>query len=172
VDNPAQLSPLDRRVSDMSGNLSSLPLLGLAEELSGGGAPVGDPVTQERVRVLLDRVVDAIVDLSLGRVTLTRPVPPRPPDADLPVEGGDHLDPAACSALAARCHRAAALVGAQPDQPLAAAVAACLSALADGLQRLTQDVNDPRVPLPEARQQLRRSLSRAGALLDSATPLQ
>lgn len=156
----------------MSGNPMSLPLLGLAEELSASEVPVGDPTTEALVRGLLDRVTDAIVDVTLGRATLTGPTPPAVHVAAPPTAGADHLDPASCSALAVRCHRAAALLHEQPEVPLAASVAECLTTVADGLQRWTQDVRDARVPRPEARQHLRRTLRRAAAVLDAGAPLQ
>ncbi|MCK0111382.1 hypothetical protein MWU75_04435 [Ornithinimicrobium sp. F0845] len=154
----------------MSGNPSSLPLLGLAEELSACEVPVGDPVTEDALRAILDRVVDAVVDVSLGRSTLSRPHPPGAGVAPGSTAPTAQLDPVACSALAARCHRAAALLTEVEDQRLAGVVASCLTTIADGLQRLTQDASDARVHPPAAQQRLRRSLVRAGALLDAAAP--
>lgn len=154
----------------MSGTPSSLPLLGLAEELSASEAPVGDPVTEERLRSLLDHAVDAIVDVSLGRAELSRPHPPDAGGSDAPAPAPSQADLAACSALAARCHRAAALLAEVEDQRLAESVGVCLTVIADGLQRLAQDVRDDRVPQTQSRQQLRRTLRRAATLLGASAP--
>lgn len=157
----------------MPAHPTSLPLLGLAEELSGVETIVGDPATEDFLRRLLDRVVDAVVDVAQGRSTLSRahppPVPPSVPAQERPA-ASDAVDRAACSALAARCHHLAARLGRHPDQQLAAPVAACLTTVAGALQRLVQDLHDPRVSAPEARQQLRRTLGRAAAMLDALAP--
>lgn len=164
----------------MPGTPSLLPLLGLAEELSASETPVGDPVTDEQVRRLLDHVVDAIVDVTLGRAELSRPHPweeggpgvPAPSAADITADIATHTatDVAACSALAARCHRAASILADVEDQRLAESVGACLTVIANGLQRLAQDVRDNRVPQTQTRQQLRRTLRRAATLLGATAP--
>ncbi|USQ75269.1 hypothetical protein [Ornithinimicrobium cryptoxanthini] len=150
----------------MSGTSTPLPLLGLAEELSTLDAPLGDRSLELLVRHLLDRVADAIVDLTQGRTDLSRPdlpAPPHVPTGELP------LDRVACSALAARCRRAAGVVaqwGQQAPvdtQPLADRVGTSLDLLAAGLQRLVQDVADESPAA--ARQRLQRTVRRAVAAL-------
>lgn len=152
----------------MSGTSTPLPLLGLAEELSTLEAPLGDRSLELLVRHLLDRQADAIVDLTQGRSTLSRPDLPAPPHA---VAGEQPLDRVACSAVAARCRRAATTVehwgqGAPVDsRPLADRVVISLDLLAAGLQRLAQDVVDE-APAT-ARQRLQRTVRRAVTALDA-----
>lgn len=152
----------------MSGTSTPLPLLGLAEELSTLEAPLGDRSLELVVRHLLDREADAIVDLTQGRTDLSRrdlPAPSQAPPGEQP------LDKVACSAVAARCRRAARLVAqwgrGAPAQtlPLADRVVTSLDLLAAGLQRLAQDVVDE--PPAAARQRLQRTVRRAVAALDA-----
>ena len=117
---------------------ASRKLLGLAEELTASEAPVGDPATEQMVIGLLDRLADAIVDVAVGRDSLARPRPPA--GAATAEPGAAHLDAATCSALAARCHQAAHAVGSSSEAGLAGDVSSSLVALAEGLQRLVQDV--------------------------------
>lgn len=150
----------------MSGTSTPLPLLGLAEELSTLDAPLGDRSLELQVRHLLDRVADAVVDLTQGRTDLSRPDLPAPSAAPL---GEQPLDRVACSALAARCRRASGVVtqwahqAPVDTQPLADRVATSLDLLTGGLQRLVQDVVDE--PPAAARQRLQRTLRRASAAL-------
>lgn len=150
----------------MPGTSTPLPLLGLAEELSALDAPVGDRHLELLVRHLLDRVADALVDLTQGRTDLSRPDLPAP--SHVPT-GEQPLDRVACSAVAARCRRAAGLVAqwgqqvAGDSRPLAERVVTSLQLLADGLQRLVQDVPDE--PPAAARQRLQRTVRRAAATL-------
>ncbi|USQ78702.1 hypothetical protein NF556_13830 [Ornithinimicrobium faecis] len=155
----------------MSAPPSPLALLGVAEELSTAGAHLGDPATEAQLRHLLDRVVDAVVDVTQGRDAPSRnlPVPDPPPDGALPAPATGPADlgtadAASCSALASRCHRAAAHLDAVGSQPLAEQVARCLRQLANGLQDLVQDL--PHEQPPVMRQRFLRSLRRATALLD------
>lgn len=159
-------------VCGMSGTSTPLPLLGLAEELSTLDARLGDPAVELMVRHLLDRLADAIVDVTQGRTSLSRPdLPLQPgarPSADQVPSGDQVVDRIAASALAARCARAARLVAHWDethgeDQTLAKRVGASLDLLAGGLQRLVQDVPDE-VPTM-ARQRLQRTLRRAVAAL-------
>lgn len=151
----------------MSVSSSPLALLGLADELSAAEAHLGDAVTETQLRHLLDQVVDAIVDVTQGREIpsrfLTPPDPPAPGPSDLMA-----ADPAACSALASRCHRAAAHLDSLSGQPLAARAAHCLRQLAGGLQELVQGL--PHDPAPVLRQRFLRSLRRATALLEGSAP--
>lgn len=171
---------------------STLPLLGLADELSASEASLGDEVAEELLRHLLDRVVDGIVDVTQGRHTLSRPDPPspdvpRPSDAVSPSTGppvgrvsasrmagvsasrmAGAADRGECSALAARCHRAAALLRGCDDQTLASHIVVCLETTGSALQRLVQDRTDE--PPGVARQRLLRTLRAAAAVLDEAAP--
>lgn len=151
----------------MSGTSTPLPLLGLAEELSTLDARLGDPAVELMVRHLLDRLADAIVDVTQGRTSFSRPDLPVPagalPSGDQVPSGGQTVDRLACSALAARCARASRVMAHWPDQALAGPVAASLDLLAGGLQRLVQDVPDEAATV--ARQRLQRTLRRAVAVL-------
>ena len=151
----------------MSVSPSPLALLGVAEELSAAEAHLGDPASEARLRHLLDRVVDTVVDISQDRDHPCRSIPlPDLPEAE-PVDLGG-ADPASCSALASRCHRAAARLDAVDGQPLAATAAHALREVAGGLQDLVQGL--PVDPAPVVRQRFLRSLRRATALLDRAAP--
>jgi hypothetical protein len=148
-----------------------LPLLGLADELSATEPTIGDPAAEAQLRHLLDRLVDALVDVAQGRTALSRPELPGQEVQDLPGTrraSAGSPDRAACSALASRCHRAAVLLSRHDDQRLAGHLVACLDILSSGLQRLVQE-SPTEVPA-EARQRLRRALRQAGAVLDDAAP--
>ncbi|HLS44317.1 MAG TPA: hypothetical protein VK045_02675 [Ornithinicoccus sp.] len=163
---------------------STLPLLGLADELSASEAPLGDEVAEGLLRHLLDRVVDGIVDVTQGRHTLSRPDAPSPdvprpsdaasPSTQPPVGRASAsrmtgvADRGECSALAARCHRAAALLRRCDDQTLASHIVVCLETTGSALQRLVQDRSDE--PPGVARQRLLRTLRAAAAVLDEAAP--
>lgn len=166
---------------------TALRLLGLAEQLSVLEVSLGDPADDALLRELLDRCADAIVDVAQGRKTLSRPAPspmsttpngagetttpsgageaPRPDSAR---SSREVIDAVSCSALAARCHHAAHLLGEHPDQVLARPVAESLRSVADSLQRLVQDLPDQAPSV--ARQRLLRGLRRGAALLDLAAP--
>lgn len=167
MDSHGPLSPGDRRVWRMSVSPSPLVLLGVAEELSAAEAHLGDPATEARLRHLLDRIVDAVVDVTQGRDAPSRSAAQQDVPAPAPADLGG-ADAASCSALAARCHRAAAHLDDVGAQPLAARVARCLRHLAGGLQDLVQDL--PHEQVPVMRQRFLRSLRRATALLDGAAP--
>lgn len=154
----------------MSTSPAPLRLLGLAEELSAAEAHLHDPAAEALLRHLLDRIVDALVDLTQGHERPTR-IPPSPDLRDLGPADITTADAASCSALAGRCHRAASQVEAGevldgPEPPLAARVARCLRLLASGLQELVQDL--PHEEAPVMRQRFLRSLRRALAHLDGA----
>lgn len=153
----------------MSTPAMSLPLLGLAEELSAVAVPLQDPNTEISLRPLLNRLVDAIVDVTQGRAVLSCPDLPAPslPPSE-PPSAERTVDRAACSALAVSCQRLASLLAPQEGQVLASSVARCLRTLGEGLQRLVQDVPDQ--PPEVARQRFRRAVRRASAQLDEAAP--
>ncbi|WP_109474240.1 hypothetical protein [Ornithinimicrobium cavernae] len=155
----------------MSGTPPHLHLLGLAEELSSAPVHLGDPAAESLLCHLLDRVLDAVVDVTQGRGTLSRPGLARAPEAPSgrPADLGS-ADLASCSALAAQCHRLAAHLGECRDLPLAREVEVSLRTIGDGLQRLVQDL--PATNPSAARQRFLRALRGASARLDAAAPLE
>lgn len=164
----------------MSASPALLPLLGLAEELSAAEPHLHDPTAEALLRHLLDRIVDTLVDVAQGHDRPTRAT--SLPDLDDPgLADITAADAASCSALAGRCHRAAARLeglggmdgvdGPEQEglvQPLAVRVAQCLRLLAGGLQELVQDL--PREDPPVMRQRFLRALRRAITHLDGAAP--
>lgn len=147
-----------------------LVLLGLAEELSAAQVCLGDATAEALVHHHLDRVLDAVVDITQGRHQFSR-VLPAPEVTQVPPADLSSADPASCSALAARCQELAArLEQAEAAQvsDLAGLVSTSLRHLAAALQDLVQDL--PQEAQPVVRQRLLRAVRGATALLAPTAP--
>lgn len=154
----------------MSPVSGSLTLLGLAEALSAEQVCLGDGVAEALVHHLLDRFLDAVVDITQGREQFSRVLPP-PEMTPLAPADLSAADPGSCSALAARCqHLATRLEHADVVEvsELVGPVSTSLRRLAVALQDLVQDL--PHEAHPVIRQRLLRSVRGATALLAPAEP--
>lgn len=145
---------------------TSLALLGLAEELSGAQVSLGDEAAEALVHHHLDRVLDAVVDLSQGREHLSRVLPP--PEVTAGPADLASADLASCSALAAQCQQLAARLDQGGADELARLVSQSLRHLAAALQDVVQGL--PHEAQPVVRQRLLRSVRGATAMLAPAAP--